>query len=77
MRTAAVRIVERLQLPLNVTKAHCLRMLVEPLKVIENGIWRNYRADADAGYTVTPASQASLRNGGRKIMRGRRRGPGG
>ena len=49
MRTAAERIVERRRLPLNVTKARCLRMLVEPLKLIENCIWRNYRAHSDAG----------------------------
>ena len=77
MRTAAERIVERLRLPLNVTKAHCLRMLVEPLKVIENCIWGNYRAYADAVYGATPVSWVSLLDCGRKVMRGRRRGPGG
>ena len=77
MRTAAERMVERVRWPLNATKTRCLRALVEPLKVIENSIWSNYRANSEAGYTVTPASQASLRNGGRKVMRGRGREPGG
>ena len=56
MRTAAERIVERLRLPLNATKTRCLRTMVEPLKVIENGFWRNCRAYADAGCAGMPVS---------------------
>lgn len=69
--------VERWRSPLNVTKTRCLRTLVEPLKVIENCIWGNYRAYADAVYGATPVSWVSLRDSGHKVMRGRRRGPGG
>lgn len=41
-------------MPLNATKTRWLSTLVEPLEVIENYIWRNYRAGSDAGYAAMP-----------------------